>query len=963
MGKRLIGVWAAPMHQHPRILLGRDRELAETDAALAASASGRPRAFLVGGDAGIGKTSLVAELSGRARDRGFSVLTGHCLDIEAGVPLDPVCEALRGAVADRREETLPPVTRRLTPFLRGNAAPTEHARPTLFDDLRLAVAELTGEAPLVLVLEDMHWADRSTRDFALAQARTMQGPLLLVLTYRSEALTKHHPFRHALVEIGRSAGAQHLDLEPLDHAAISAIVRSRTGTEDPPLVEEVFARSEGNPLYAEELLASHGDGVPKHLEDLLLARIEALTPGARAMLRLASAHGSRIDPSLLALASGMATSDVDLCLREALEANVVTRTVGGLDFRHGLLREAAYGDLLPGERERAHVALADAVQAQFEPGDTQPSLEALGQLAYHRSAAGQPQQAFEAAVKAGVASRRYGAYEAIGYLERALELWDQVPDPETLGGIPKPDLLRLLADAAQGHGDLERADRYMAAALDALDRQSDPLLASRVYSTYADRYRQLPGRLDRKEALELAVTYAQGEPSEELAKALITRGLWNYTRAPYRPAVDLATQARDVAVAVGSPGEHTQALWLLGTSLFFLGHCGDGIGSLREAVEVASSAGLTGLELEMHAELAHRLIELGKTEEGIAVAKVGRTRANACGLPDAATFNGEQMAVALRNAGDLDAADRLLERLRLEGMHPFLWRAMRAEQLLARGDLASALPLERETIAGVGTDTVVYALGILRQVDLFSALGLVAEVLPLVDHYLADRVDIDSPLLLAIGARSALAALVAARTSGVTPPAGLSGRAADALQQVLGSMSQEWSTTIHAAHGLLAAAIAQNLQGSPAVSEWRAAEKSAVTHGNYFVLRPRLGLAGALLETGERDEARVLLLDLWQSARDMGAGQFEREAARIAHRNRIPLPEEEHLPRPLAVLTPREREVLDILATGATNRAIAERLFITEKTASVHVTNILAKLGVPNRGEAAALARELASES
>ncbi len=960
MGEQPTGAWMAPLEQqHPRILYGRERELAETDAALEASASGRPRSLVVGGDAGIGKTSLVAEVSSRARDRGFTVLVGHCLDIETGVPLDPVREALRGSVSGRLDHQLPQVSRRLAPFLGVEAPSTVDTSTTVTDDLRLAVAELAREAPVALVLEDMHWSDRSTQDFALALARTMQGRMLLVLTYRAEALTRGHPFRRALVEIDRAEGARHLDLKPLGHGVMAELVRARAGDLDESVVRAVVDRSEGNPLYAEELLADRSEGVPRALKDLLLARIDALTPSTRALMRLVSVNGSRIDPTLLAQAADLPPTDVERCLHEAIDANVVTHASDRLGFRHGLLREAAYDDLLPDERARAHAEMADALESRFAAGTGEPSFAAQGQLAFHRYAAHQIPQAFAASVRAGLASRWYGAREAIDHLERALELWDEVPDPDTLGGIAKPDLLRLLAETTEGHGEFDRADRYIFAALAALDGESDPLLASRVYATYGSYYKEFREGLDQRKALEMAVAYAEGRPSEELAKSLTALGRWQYGRSPMSPVLELAARAVEVAEAADCPPELVEALWLLGRSQYFAGRCEEGIGWMRQAIDVAEAAGLTGFALEVQGELSVHVTDFGMVEQGRALAEEAHARALACGLTTAATFNGEQVVEGLRSAGRLDEAERLLDQLRSEGIQPYRWEFLQADQLLARGELETALTVERGTMARAESGVDEHMVDVVRQVDLFGALGRIEEVLPIVDRHLEQRLRTGSPLILAVAARSGYAALASAAGAGVVPPDALAGRAAEALRQAMLAMSDGWSSSVHAAHGLLAVAMARTLDGDPAVDEWRAAVRSAAPHGDYFVLRPRLGLAGALFAAGERDEGRELVLGLWQSAREMGAGWFEREAARLARRNRVPIPEDDRLPRPLAMLTPREREVLDILTTGATNRVIAERLFVTEKTASVHVTNILAKLGVSNRGEAAALARTL----
>ena len=192
-----------------------------------------------------------------------------------------------------------------------------------------------------------------------------------------------------------------------------------------------------------------------------------------------------------------------------------------------------------------------------------------------------------------------------------------------------------------------------------------------------------------------------------------------------------------------------------------------------------------------------------------------------------------------------------------------------------------------------------------------------------------------------------------------TLPTDCAKRPSGALTRALDGMSDDWSSTLPASEALRAQALARSLDGGPAVPEWRAAAAAAATHGDYRALRPRLGLACALLESGDRTEAREVLLDVWQSARRMGARGVESEAAKVARRSRIALPGLEELPPRLAALTPREREVLGLLATGATNRDIADRLVISEKTASVHVSRILNKLGVNNRGSAAALVRDL----
>jgi DNA-binding CsgD family transcriptional regulator len=179
------------------------------------------------------------------------------------------------------------------------------------------------------------------------------------------------------------------------------------------------------------------------------------------------------------------------------------------------------------------------------------------------------------------------------------------------------------------------------------------------------------------------------------------------------------------------------------------------------------------------------------------------------------------------------------------------------------------------------------------------------------------------------------------------------------LASAQAGLTDEWRPTYPGVQLALAEAYAARFAGEPAVAQFRAATVRAEPFGAYFALEPQLDLAEELLAHGGRDEGRELLVASWTTAHDMGARGLERRAVRLATRTRVPLPQLEAREGPLSRLTPREREVLDLLATGATNKTIATTLFITEKTASVHVSHLLAKLDVANRGEAAASARRL----
>lgn len=206
-------------------LLGRERERAELDDALALALGGSPQTVLLGGDAGIGKTTLVTDLAVRAEERGCRVVVGHCLDIDAGVAFGAVLEAVRELVAAVEDLDARPCARRMSALLDPDT-PRSPEPFRVLEDLRQTVLEAAACGPLILVLEDMHWAGRSTQDFAVALSRRAHGQLLFVLTVRTDDLHRRHPARRTLAEIGRFPGARHLDLAPLDPVSIAGIVES-----------------------------------------------------------------------------------------------------------------------------------------------------------------------------------------------------------------------------------------------------------------------------------------------------------------------------------------------------------------------------------------------------------------------------------------------------------------------------------------------------------------------------------------------------------------------------------------------------------------------------------------------------------------------------------------------------------------------------------------------------------------
>jgi predicted ATPase len=312
-------------------IFGREREIAEMYGALTSAAKGDTRVLLVRGDAGIGKTTLISDLARRAGDLGFTVAVGHCLDIDADISLAPAVEAVRQLLAGRTEFDERPFARRMTGLLDAGTSDIQPA--PMLDDIRMVVLEAAASGPVLLVLEDLHWADQSTRDLLIALSRTAAGRLLVVLTFRGDELHRRHPLRSVVAELGRLDGARRVDLGPLDGAAISALVQAHPGPigvrRDP---SQVLERSEGNPLYAEELLDADG-AIPGHLSDLLLARVDGLSEETRQVLRMASVGGSQINTEVLPALTGLDQARIEAVLREALDANVIRQVSDSLQRR------------------------------------------------------------------------------------------------------------------------------------------------------------------------------------------------------------------------------------------------------------------------------------------------------------------------------------------------------------------------------------------------------------------------------------------------------------------------------------------------------------------------------------------------------------------------------------------------------------------------------------------------------
>ena len=503
----------------------------------------------------------------------------------------------------------------------------------------------------------------------------------------------------------------------------------------------------------------------------------------------------------------------------------------------------------------------------------------------------------------------------------------------------------------------------MLEALDLIDDDTDRLLASRVYSSYGTLCSELEGHLGHLEAVERAISYAEGPPSEELATALMIMAHCHLRVGRLRPALTYVERAIEVAAAAPVPVTESAALQHRGWIQHGLGRSDAAMVDFAAAKQCAVRGGsvIEAIWSELHE--ARTMIEGIDPARGMTLAVELRARVRALGLPEVAKDTGVAIAHGLISLGRLDEADLLLSELVDEGVSPdwHPWRYARARLLALQGDAAAALTLERASMAMFRSVAVLPDYDeVLQHVEVLVASGLAREALDIAREFAGVLGDADGPSAQGGIAGFAYAAVAAARAAGLPDDDELLTRADALLAQAAASITEQALTCWQGTFYLIARARRADLAGEPSADAWRTAATACARIGAGHALQARMGLVAALLAAGERDEARTALPELWADARSIGAAGVAAEAARLARRHRVPLPEEDQRSGRLDILTAREREVLDVLVTGATNKMIAERLFISEKTVSVHVTNLMAKLGVSNRGEAAALARELA---
>lgn len=975
------------------VFVGRDRELTALADTMRDVAGGSARVVLVGGEAGMGKSRLVAEAAARAEGDGFLVLRGQCVELGAdGMPLVPLVEALRTLARttppDQLDALLGPARTelsRLLPELDPGGWQVPRPAPVSTGqllELVLGVLErASARRPLLLVVEDIHWADQSTMELLAFLVRTLRSaPVCLLMTFRSDELHRRHPLRPFLRGWEREPAVRAIQLRTFTRAEVAEQMAAILGAApEPQLLALVTERSEGNPFLVEEITAAVRAGeplseVPESLRDVLLSRVDGLPDEAQQLLRAASAAGRSVSDRLLAAVARLDEPVLIAALRELVERQflVVDGAGTGYAFRHALLRHAVYDDLLPGEKLRWHALFAERLSA--DPGLLGDDASPAAELALHWYAALDLPRALEASVEAGrQAQAAYAPAEAQRHFERALEVWPRVGDAEQRVGLDEIDVLRLACEAAVQAGSLARALALIDRAVEMAGQDRDRL--PELLDRRALVLRTLGRDAEAVSVIESALRELGPEPRSRTRAALLT-GLaraQSHARDLYA-ARPTAQAAVDAAREVGAGELEAEALITLGTCEAYVGDLTQAVDALRTGLERATALQLHEAMLRGSINLSDVLQLAGRSEEAVETAETGIALAARVGL--SRTFGAYlvgNLVESLFRLGRWADADRTAAEVQtvvtegVFGTAPLLGRARIAVHAGRYAEAADLVAQTRRRLADVTDVQVVQTLGYVEaelaraRGELDAAGAIVATALSSGGRPLARYA---WPLVW-LGLR--IEADLAARSRELRGPVpdDVLPRAAE-LSSTARDLPAE--TPLVAAYPALAAAERARLDGDAELPAWSAAVERCRESGELFLLSyALLHLAAAAFRADERDPGTAALREAAALAERVGAAPLAEEAAALARRARVPLPAEPAdqvaaAPAdPLARfgLTAREREILELIASGLSNGQIAKQLFISPKTASVHVSRILAKLGVSGRVEAAAVVHRL----
>jgi predicted ATPase len=692
------------------VFVGRRDEVASLVALLHRARDGDPGFAIIAGEAGVGKTRLVEELSGYAADAGFTVLAGHCVELGAeGLPLAPLIDALRTLArttpAAELAEVLGPARRglgRLLPEL--DPRPAQDSEPEPAGGIQVAqllelvlglLGRLSARQPLMLVFEDLHWADQSTRELVAFLVRSLRGvSVLLLATYRSDELNRRHPLRPLIASWERLRSVERLELRRFDRAEVAAQLGAIFAAEPAAgLVDLVFDRSGGNAYLVEELagvVRGGGDpaDLPPSLRDVLLSRVDSLSPGAQRLLRTAAVAGRSVPEGLLAEIAGVGEAEFYAGLREAIESHllVVDHTGRGYAFRHALTRDAVYEDMLPGERGGLHAAYGEALTR--DPGLAGDAAAAPAALAHHWYAALDLPRALPASIAAARhALASFAPAEAQRHLERALEIWPRVADAEQRTGMDQAEVAVLAGEAAYAAGAIDRSLSLYDQALAELPPEGDAVRRALLLDHRAQALLGTGRETEAVAILEQALALLAADQvtkAHAVVLASLASAVWRAN--DMAATMSLAPRAVRAAREAGAAQQEAEASITLGSARSYLSAADDGLEDLRAGLALSMDIGAYFSALRAYVNLSDVLEFVGRHEEAVQMAREGIALADRVGLAGSwGVFLTGNLVESLLRLGRWDEAEQLATRA-LDSMPEGIFAAT---VLLLRAELAA----------------------------------------------------------------------------------------------------------------------------------------------------------------------------------------------------------------------------------------------------------------------------------
>jgi DNA-binding CsgD family transcriptional regulator/tetratricopeptide (TPR) repeat protein len=976
------------------IFVGRVAERAALSEALERASKGQPSIVLIAGEAGVGKSRLLTELTTLSAAMRSTAVGGICVDVAAGtLPYAPFVDIVRDLHRGGLTDSLPASTRaelgRLVPELASGRREEpdigQGGQGRLFAAVRDLLTVASATTPILASIEDLHWADVSTLDLVTYLARSMQTEhCLLVATARLDSLPRRHPLLGTVAELARLPWFERIELARFDMGEVVEQLAGILGrAPEPDMVHEVFERSDGNAFFAEELVATgaaNGGQLPASLREVLAARVATLDEATQWIVRVAAVAGRVVSHELLERVAGAPSPVLISALRQAIEHGVLLRVVDpspGYGFRHALVREAAYDELLATERIGIHRAIADALERD-EASSPASELARTGEIAYHAMAAHDLPRALIASMAAAAVAEQASAYaEAEVHLDRILSIWPQIPSAASRVGMDHSELLERIARAAASAGHQARG---VALAREALAGH-DPSDTERRVETLLDLFDYAWEAADIGTAewvvLE-AMPILRHERSARSAQAFAADALLRWHQGRYTSARDAALEATAIARTCGAHRELARALTVLGQAYTQLGETNRAEESFAEAARIFDDVSDPDVRARSCRWRAWARFMHGRFEESLSLNRLGleiARREGSDGRYGVALLDGvlENLIELGRWAEAREIGDQILDRMTISFQMVYTHTSIaRMDTLLGRSADAEREIAQASELRAVGPHRIwqledatfeAYATGRYTDGRRLMESALLASPEPDRDATLW------WPLLKAIAGEADHAEAARRRRRTVDAK-----EAVAAGQRFAGLLRRSAHIAVEAdgagpmVEALLRTAGAEvaRLEGRPDPAAWAAAvDARSDLQQPWELAYARYRHAEAILMSGgPATVAAEPLRKAHATAIQLGAAPLRIALEALASRARIQLESESQtagqpVTRPATTLTERELQVLALVAAGHTNREIGGRLFISEKTASVHITHAMDKLGALSRYDAAATATRL----